>query len=76
LTRDRQRFGNAISTRAEGKKAVLRKKRGEPASTLELGRNFLHAASLKFRHPRLGHDLEFSAPLPLELEGVLAELRD
>lgn len=76
LTRDRQRFGNAISTRAEAKKAILRKKRGGAPSTLDLGRNFLHAACLKFRHPRSGQDLDCSAPLPKELESVLAKLRD
>lgn len=75
LTRDRQRFGTAVSTRAEARKAALRKKKGGESSTMDLGRNFLHAASLKFRHPRSGQDLEFSAPLPQELENLLSELR-
>lgn len=36
---------------------------------------FLHAAVLGFNHPRTGAYLEFSAPLPLELEAVLRGLR-
>jgi len=39
-----------------------------------LGRNFLHAASLRFRHPRTGHILEVRCPLPPELNGFLAQL--
>lgn len=76
LTRDRQRFGTAVSTRAEAKKAALKKKKGGDPSTIGLGRNFLHAASLKFRHPRSGHDLEFSAPLPGTLVKLLNELHE
>lgn len=75
LTRDRQRFGTAVSTRAEAKKANLKKKKGAEPSTWDLGRNFLHAASLKFEHPRSGQELEFTAPLPKELEALLGELR-
>lgn len=75
LTRDRQRFGTAISTRAEAKKAVLKKKKGGEPSTIDLGRNFLHAASLKFKHPRSGQELEFSASLPEKLQELLIELR-
>lgn len=75
LTRDRQRFGTAISTRAEAKKADLKKKKGAEPSTFDLGRNFLHAASLKFQHPRSGQELAFSAALPGELEALLGELQ-
>lgn len=76
LTRDRQRFGTAVSTRAEAKKAALKKKKGGEASTIDLGRNFLHAASLKFRHPRSGQELEFSSPLPSTLMKLLEQLRE
>lgn len=76
LTRDRQRFGTAVSTRAEAKKAAMKKKKGGEASTIGLGRNFLHAATLKFRHPRSGQDLEFSSPLPGLLEKLLEQLRE
>jgi len=75
LTRDRQRFGTAVSTRAEAKKAAWKKAKGAEPKTIDLGRNFLHAASLKFRHPRSGQDMEFAVPLADELERVLAEIR-
>lgn len=41
-----------------------------------LGRNFLHAAFLKFRHPRQLTPLEFSSPLPEALQRFLEHLRD
>ena len=41
-----------------------------------LGRNFLHAAHLRFHHPRHLTPLEFSSPLPEELQGFLERLRD
>ncbi len=40
-----------------------------------LGRFFLHAHRLQFRHPRTGADLEFSSPLPVELADFLEEIR-
>ncbi len=42
---------------------------------LGLRRLFLHAASLRFRHPISGHRMEFEAPLPPELTTVLERLR-
>jgi 23S rRNA pseudouridine1911/1915/1917 synthase len=36
-----------------------------------LGRQFLHAEQLGFRHPRTKEDLRFTAPLPSELQAVL-----
>jgi len=39
-----------------------------------LGRHFLHAERLGFDHPKTGEHLEFTAPLPLELAGLLEEL--
>lgn len=41
---------------------------------LGLGRFFLHAHKLQFRHPRTGAELEFSAPLPAELAQFLDEI--
>ncbi|MFH2062687.1 MAG: RluA family pseudouridine synthase [bacterium] len=38
-------------------------------------RLFLHAKRLAFRHPRDGRRMEFSAPLPPELERMLERLR-
>jgi 23S rRNA pseudouridine1911/1915/1917 synthase len=74
-TRDRERFGNAISTRAEAKRAVLKKKKGQQTGTLELGRNFLHAAFLKFKHPESGKEMRFEAALPGKLQEFLSILR-
>jgi 23S rRNA pseudouridine1911/1915/1917 synthase len=42
---------------------------------LSLTRNFLHAAALDFDHPRTGTKLEFSRPLPSELQDFLAGVR-
>lgn len=38
-----------------------------------LGRTALHAFSLKFRHPATKQDLEFTAPLPEDINTVLAK---
>ena len=40
-----------------------------------LGRFFLHAHRLEFRHPRTDEALEFSTPLPAELAQFLNEMR-
>jgi 23S rRNA pseudouridine1911/1915/1917 synthase len=68
----RERQGTAISSRAEAKKA---RAHGQGAAALSLGRNFLHAARLCFAHPRNAKVLEFAAPLPEELTGLLEKLR-
>jgi 23S rRNA pseudouridine1911/1915/1917 synthase len=39
-----------------------------------LGRNFLHAARIAFRHPRSGERVEFRAPVPDELRSYFHEL--
>jgi 23S rRNA pseudouridine1911/1915/1917 synthase len=44
--------------------------------TLQLKRNFLHAARLGLRHPRSGEWIEWEAPLPEELEAFLRQLRE
>jgi 23S rRNA pseudouridine1911/1915/1917 synthase len=43
--------------------------------TLELERNFLHAAHLEFEHPRTHQTLSLEAPLAPELVAFLARLR-
>jgi 23S rRNA pseudouridine1911/1915/1917 synthase len=40
-----------------------------------LGRQFLHAEQLGFRHPRTKEEMRFTAPLPLELQAVLNEIK-
>jgi 23S rRNA pseudouridine1911/1915/1917 synthase len=44
------------------------------AKIRKLGRQFLHAEKLEFRHPRTNALLSFSAPLPDKLTGLLQEM--
>ena len=44
------------------------------AAIRKLGRQFLHAEQLGFRHPRSGEPVRFTAPLPRELASFLAAL--
>jgi 23S rRNA pseudouridine1911/1915/1917 synthase len=44
------------------------------AAVAALGRQFLHAERLGFRHPRTGEFLKFRAPLPPELSALLGLL--
>jgi len=41
---------------------------------LALGRNFLHAAAIELKHPGTGGRLQFSRPLPPDLEDFLSHL--
>jgi 23S rRNA pseudouridine1911/1915/1917 synthase len=43
--------------------------------TMQLHRNFLHAAHLEFAHPRTGKAFAIDAPLPVELVEFLTNLR-
>jgi len=52
---------------------VIRELQGD--RTLELERNFLHAARLEFTHPRTAKPISAEAPLPPELVNFLATLR-
>lgn len=53
---------------------VPRAVKGSDGEPVRLDRNFLHAAELAFAHPRTGKMLELSAPLPEELQAILAIL--
>ncbi len=46
------------------------------AAIRAMGRQFLHAAELGFRHPQTGETLRFNAPLPPELSQMLASLEN
>lgn len=48
--------------------------RGDLRPVLRLTRPFLHAERLAFTHPGTGERLEFSAPLPGDLESVLRDI--
>jgi 23S rRNA pseudouridine1911/1915/1917 synthase len=54
--------------------------KGKPAetntATLSLGRNFLHAASLEFTHPRTGKKIALERALPAELDQFLRNLQN
>jgi len=45
-------------------------------SILKLGRQFLHAKVIGFKHPRTGEELEFTSKLPQDLEKILKKLRN
>ena len=46
------------------------------AEIRKLGRQFLHAEQLGFRHPETGKPMHFSVTVPAELEQVLTSLED
>ncbi|GAB7388060.1 RluA family pseudouridine synthase [Bacillaceae bacterium] len=46
-----------------------------PRKTLPIAGQALHAATLGFRHPRTGEELEFTAPLPMDMQRLLETLR-
>jgi 23S rRNA pseudouridine1911/1915/1917 synthase len=48
----------------------------EKDTAISLPRNFLHAAELRFEHPKTNERLEFSRPLPAELEKFLKVVRE
>ncbi|MEX2114897.1 MAG: RluA family pseudouridine synthase [Pirellulales bacterium] len=66
---DRLYGGRAAITRGEIRR--------DPTDELVLlDRQALHAVRLKLKHPTTGESLEFVAPLPPDIEGVLAALRE
>jgi 23S rRNA pseudouridine1911/1915/1917 synthase len=65
---DRLYGGRALITRGEVSRDLS-------DTEVLLDRQALHARRLKIRHPISGEPLEFVAPLPADLEAVLAMLR-
>ncbi len=51
------------------------KERPTESASLNLERNFLHAAHLEFAHPRTGKGVAIDAALPVELEEFLMQIR-
>ena len=49
---------------------------GLEESLYKLNRQFLHAKTLGFIHPKSGKELEFSSILPQDLENILRMLRN
>jgi 23S rRNA pseudouridine1911/1915/1917 synthase len=60
-----------VASQAAPTRAARRKADPE---RLKLGRNFLHAASLEFTHPKTGKLLQLESPLPRELEAYLGRI--
>ena len=58
-----------------GAPAAVRNLAEPELEPIAFGRNFLHAARLALTHPRTGKALALEAPLPPELEALLATLR-
>jgi 23S rRNA pseudouridine1911/1915/1917 synthase len=54
---------------------VHRRVAGDIRAVMHLQRPFLHAAHLIFKHPTDGRRMEFTSPLPDDLQSVLDELR-
>jgi len=50
-------------------------KYGPKSSPFPIAGQALHAAELTFRHPVTGVELVFTAPLPADMEAILAKLR-
>ncbi len=65
---DRQYGHRAMITRGE-------LHRQKPDGEVMLERQALHARSLRFAHPQTGASVSIEAPLPVDMERVLAELR-
>lgn len=63
-----------VAIEKTGRPAAQRQKQAL-SDGFALGRNFLHAARLRFLHPETGGTVEFAAPLPPELTEVLQRLR-
>jgi 23S rRNA pseudouridine1911/1915/1917 synthase len=55
--------------------ATRRKKSDPEPEAISLDRNFLHAAELRFAHPRTAKTLDLKAPLPEELAAFLSNLK-
>lgn len=60
---------------APGELRVAKAVKGIPSKRASLERNFLHAESIEFHHPRTNQPLSFTRPMPVELEAFLEELR-
>jgi 23S rRNA pseudouridine1911/1915/1917 synthase len=54
---------------------VRRRVAGDIRAVMHLQRPFLHAAHLIFKHPTDGRRMEFTSPLPPDLQAVLDDLR-
>ena len=71
--------GNNILGDKKYKKKFKKFKKIDPElekKILKLDRQFLHAKTLGFKHPKSGKDLEFTSNLPKNLDEILKKLRN
>ena len=69
-------YGAPAEIRADDGGRVMKKSKRRALETLTLPRNFLHAAELRFAHPRTGAALALKAELPGELGEFLAQVEE
>ena len=50
--------------------------RTQPPCKAKFGRQALHAQTLGFKHPILGHDVKVEAPLPADMDALIVDLRN
>ena len=67
--------GRSSITRGELRRQHPLAPPGDDDAAIILSRQALHAARIKLTHPASGEPIEFSAPLPADLQAVLDELR-
>jgi len=67
--------GRASITRGELRRQRSHRLPGADDGDVVLARQALHARRIKLAHPATGQPIEFTAPLPADLEGVLEVLR-
>ena len=67
--------GDTLYGAAGELKSAARAKSSSVLPAVSLPRNFLHAAELRFTHPKTGEPLVFSRPLPLELISFVEQLK-
>jgi hypothetical protein len=65
-------MGSAPARKSPKKKAATLPSKA--ISRLNLARNFLHAASIEFQHPKSGKKVALNSDLPAELSTFLEQL--
>jgi 23S rRNA pseudouridine1911/1915/1917 synthase len=71
-------YGNAKGCRQRAESQLKKSSREIPAehSPLTFPRQALHAAALQFIHPISGKEMRFEAPMPDDMVGLIAVLKD
>jgi 23S rRNA pseudouridine1911/1915/1917 synthase len=69
-------YGAPRQVREKSKSPLLANAARSGAPAIGLGRNFLHAAELEFRHPRTGETIALKSELPEELREFLRKVEE